>query len=556
MPKSQQPRPRPQPQAQAESDPEPKPQPAPTESAAVTGASLMIGLSVGSRIVTFIANQLLLRYLTASLLGIAAQLEVYCITVLFFARESLRVAIQRQGATPASAARPGQHHQAVVNLGYIALALGALLSVGLARLYSSSVADATRQTPFFDVSLRIYAGAALLELLSEPVFVLMQIRLQYATRATAESVATFLRCATTFTTAVVAHRAGSDLGVLPFALGQLVYAVALLLVYLWAGLAITSKEDFSLLPRRIDAPNTKRGGKTSYLLSYFYRPTVSLATSMMAQNVVKQVLTQGDAFLISIWSTPHAQGIYTLANNYGGLLARLVLQPIEESSRAYFSRQLASASKVDKKTDKRAASPSKDSAKNSVQYIQMLLRIYVLLSAVVMAVGPVGAPALLALVAGSSWTREGAGEVLAVYCYYIPLLALNGITEALVASVATEAQVHRQSAWMTLFSLIFAAAGYLCLVVFDLGASGLVYANCINMACRIAWSLSFVRTYFDKIGAPFSMTDLQPNALTALVVAVTPRLVRRLTRVTARSPGSIVNVAKVAVTAVPFVMIV
>lgn len=528
-----------------------------TESAAVTGASLMIGLSVGSRVVTFVANQLLLRYLTASLLGIAAQLEVYCISVLFFARESLRVAIQRQGGSSG----PRANHQAVVNLGYVALLMGTVLSVALARLYSSSVADATRQTPYFAVSLRIYGLASLIELLSEPIFVLMQIRLQYSTRATAESTATFLRCATTFTAVVMAHRAGYSLGVLPFALGQLAYAVALLMVYLWTGLGITVKEDFSLLPRKLDGGKgpsaAKRGGKSMYVLSYLYRPTVSLATSMMAQNVVKQLLTQGDAFLISIWSTPHAQGIYTLANNYGGLLARLVLQPIEESSRAYFSRQLASSSKTDKKSEKSsaAAGPSKESATHSVQYIQMLLRIYVLLSAVVMAVGPVGAPSLLALVAGSSWTRDGAGEVLAVYCYYIPLLALNGITEALVASVATEAQVHRQSAWMTLFSLIYAAAGYLCLVVFDLGASGLVYANCINMTCRIVWSLNFVQGYFDKIGAPFSMTDLQPNALTALIVAVTPRLVRRFTRVTTRSPGSVVSVVKVAVTAVPFVLI-
>ena len=263
-------------------------------------------------------------------------------------------------------------------------------------------------------------------------------------------------------------------------------------------MSVTADGSFSLLPRRISklqaGSSAKRGSKNIYIGSYFYRPTVSLATSMMAQSVVKQILTQGDAFLISIWSTPHAQGVYTLANNYGGLLARLVLQPIEESSRAYFSRELAPVSKADRKpgTPSKASAVSKASAASSAQYIQVLLRVYVLVSAIVMAVGPAGAPALLALVAGSSWTKDGAGEVLAVYCYYIPLIALNGITEALVASVASEAQVHRQSAWMTLFSLIYAAAGYICLVALDLGASGLVYANCINMLCRIAWSLHFV----------------------------------------------------------------
>src|SRR5271155_2596960 len=56
------------------------------------GATLLIGLQVGSRALTFIVNQILLRYLSPEILGISTQLEVYSISVLFFARESLRVA--------------------------------------------------------------------------------------------------------------------------------------------------------------------------------------------------------------------------------------------------------------------------------------------------------------------------------------------------------------------------------------------------------------------------------------------------------------------------------
>ncbi|KAL1845230.1 hypothetical protein VTK73DRAFT_835 [Phialemonium thermophilum] len=67
-----------------------------TSGQAVRGASLLILLQVASRAVTFVANQLLLRFLTARTLGVSAQLEAYYLTVLFFARESLRVAIQRQ----------------------------------------------------------------------------------------------------------------------------------------------------------------------------------------------------------------------------------------------------------------------------------------------------------------------------------------------------------------------------------------------------------------------------------------------------------------------------
>ncbi|KAG5921549.1 hypothetical protein E4U42_005806, partial [Claviceps africana] len=92
----------------------------------VRGASLLILLQVASRLVTFVANQLLLRYLTAPLLGLATQLEVYYLSVLFFSRESLRVAVQRHGQ------RAGG--QAVVNLGFLAVGLGVVASPALGWL--------------------------------------------------------------------------------------------------------------------------------------------------------------------------------------------------------------------------------------------------------------------------------------------------------------------------------------------------------------------------------------------------------------------------------------
>ncbi|KAL2756067.1 hypothetical protein ACRALDRAFT_2042284 [Sodiomyces alcalophilus JCM 7366] len=537
-----------------------------TEKAAVQGASLLISLQIASRAVTFIANQLLLRYLTAALLGLSAQLEVYYLSVLFFARESLRVAVQRQKTTTSAA--PGARHgagtsyQAVVNLGYLAVLLGAIVAPALAALYLSSADDSIlASTPYLLLSLRIYAVAAILELLSEPVFVLLQVRLQFGPRATAESLATFLRCVVALGSAVVASRAGLDLGPLPFALGQLAYGLCLLSVYLWVGAGLASADSFSLLPRKLTSLNT---AGQDYLWSCFYRPTVSLASSMMAQSFVKHVLTQGDTFLVSILSTPQAQGVYALANNYGGLLARLVFQPIEESSRSYFSR-LLSPQEEEVKEEGRAnsnnaksslASPSKEATVTAAEHLHILLKLYVLLSTIIISVGPVAAPPLLALVAGRRWASEGAGDVLATYCYYIPLLALNGVTEAFVASVASEAQVHRQSAWMGVFSLAFAASGFLFLRILGLGAAGLVYANCINMACRIIWSLAFIRSSFAEQNVSFSVSSLRPSSIGAVVMFVAPQLIRTITGVTSASAGGLGDVVKVAAAAVPFVLLV
>ncbi|KAL7920366.1 Rft domain-containing protein [Trichoderma austrokoningii] len=473
-------------------------QPQKSSPSVIKGASLLIILQVASRLVTFIANQLLLRFLTAPLLALSTQLEVFYLSVLFFARESLRVAIQRQGIAGAANTKDDgaddarQEGQAVVNLGYLAVGLGSI-------------------TPWLVESLWLYGIAAMVELMSEPCFVLMQTRLQFGTRATAESVATFLRCAVVFGSAVWASRKGLDIGVLPFALGQLSYGISLLVVYLASGYRLALDIGFSLLPKRLASSQN-----VVFLLSYFYKPTVNLAGSMMAQSVVKHLLTQGDTFLISLFSNPEAQGVYALANNYGSLLARLLFQPVEESSRSYFSRLLSSPSPS---ANGQSSSHPSTSVKEAKQNLHTILRLYILLSAIIVSIGPFAAPALLSIVAGRLWSGSGAGQVLSTYCFYIPFMGLNGITEAFVASVAFEAQVHRQSFWMGIFSAIFAASAFLFMRVLPLGAIGLVYANSINMLCRIIWSGAFINKFFKSHGLDFAPASLFPTTTIAVSVS-------------------------------------
>ncbi|KAL2193275.1 Rft protein-domain-containing protein [Corynascus similis CBS 632.67] len=565
---------------------------------ALRGASLLILLQVISRAITFVANQLLLRFLTAQLLGVSTQLEVYYLSIIFFARESLRVAIQRQDLSGLSAKAKNkngganQAAQAVVNLGYLAVALGIPLAFLFGWLYLDSLSASTlSSTPNLVVSLYVYAVAAVLELISEPAFVVMQTRLQFGSRAAAESVATFLRCIVTLGSA--AWGANRNVGVLPFALGQLSYGVGLLIVYFWHGVALAKKENFSLLPLRITTSDLRESagreqapGRGAFIISYFYRPTVQLASSMMAQSVVKHILTQGDTFLVSILSTPTAQGVYALANNYGGLLARLVFQPIEESSRSYFSRILTPSDTMPASPEKKL-SPGTESKPQPENHkppppppagggrkgegegpvlqaktaLQSLLKSYLLLSLVITALGPPAAAPLLALIAGPRWTGSGAAACLAAYMWYVPLLAVNGVAEAFVASVANEADVHRQSAWMAAFSAAFAAAGFVFLRVLEWGAVGLVVANGINMVCRIVWCAVFIKNYFAKRGARFDMLDVMPSPGAMLAGAVAAQVVRKIVGLAASEQASspetketMIELVKVAMVAVPLVI--
>lgn len=536
------------------------------------GASLLIALQAGSRALTFIVNQILLRYLSPELLAVSTQLEVYSITVLFFSRESLRVAIQRQTDTSDDDPKAKQDEspsqqdryldsrttagksQAIVNLSYISIVLGLGSSVLFGWIYANAGQTGVVETPYFGQSLRLYGVAAILELLAEPCFVVVQQKSAFKIRAAAESIGTVLRCIVTCAVVVWAARHQIELGVMPFAIGQGVYAISILLVYLLGVWSIATRGGFSLMIKPIyryfrilyngiiTEANRDGSKNQEYIYSYFSKPLLSLGGSLMIQSMVKHVLTQGDTFLIASMATQTAQGIYALASNYGGLIARLVLQPIEEISRNYFGKLL---SVVDGK-------PTKETTEKASTDLHRLLRIYLILSVAVVAVGPTVAPLLLNFIAGPRWQSSGAGNVLAVYCYYIPLLALNGVCEAFVAVVATKAEVNRQSSWMIAFSAGFGGAAYLFLGFLDLGAEGLVLANMANMILRIVWCSHFILAYCGRHGARFKAMALLPRPSTISLGVVT---YATLAQMRTSFTGGLVDIIKSGLVAVIFMIL-
>jgi oligosaccharide translocation protein RFT1 len=445
-------------------------------SASAQGASLLIIFQIISRGFTFIVNQILLRFLSPEVLGLSAQLDLYSITVLSFARESIRVACQRQRSSI----------QTVVNFGFLPVLLGAPLAYGLAVLYQRAELP---DVPYFVQSLVIYGFSAVIELLSEPAFIVSQQLLLYKLRASTEAIATFGRCLATCGTAIYAARSGKEVGVLPFALGQFVYSVLLLVSYTGQLSLQNTKESFSLLPKTIKASKPRQ-----YVLGLFPRELGILSISLFVQNSFKYVLTQGDGMLIAVLASLKEQGAYALASNYGGLIARMVFQPIEEASRNMFAQLFNSAD--EDTSDLVKVKKQKEDLENAKTLLQRMLRLYCIIGLVACAIGPAAAPILLRLIAGRRWSDTEASVVLSNYCYYIPLLALNGVSEAFVAATASTSALNIQSVLMGIWFVIFAASTFFFMEVMKLGASGLVFANCINMGSRIIFNTHYIKSYF------------------------------------------------------------
>lgn len=473
-------------------------------SASAKGATFLILLQVASRALTFAVNQILLRFLSPELLGVSAQLDLFSISVLYFARESLRVALQRQA----------HGTQAIVNLSYLAVFFGTPLAYSLALFWLRSDTPAV---PYFVEALIVYCLATFIELVSEPAFSVVQQKMLYKIRASAESTATLLRCVGTCGSAIVASRAGLDIGVLPFAVGQLAYALALLVVYTYNTWPVSKADSFSLFPERI--PSTK---DSPSVLNYFSTPLLRLTGSLTLQSTLKYILTQGDSLLITSLASLADQGAYALASNYGGLIARMLFQPIEESSRNMFAKLCAGSeakSNTKEKNDPKQANEEKQNLAQASRVLTTILRLYGIISLFAITLGPTLAPLLLGIVAGKKWSATSAATVLSTYCYYIPFLAINGVTEAFIAAVATSKELYAQSVAMGVFFALFAGSAWFFIGQLELGGSGVVLANTVNMGLRIVWNTWFINKFFNQRGSSFKLPETLPS-LTSLAPAV------------------------------------
>jgi oligosaccharide translocation protein RFT1 len=230
-----------------------------------------------------------------------------------------------------------------------------------------------------------------------------------------------------------------------------------------------------------------------------------LIGSLFFQTGIKWLLTEGDKLLIATLASLEDQGMYALSANYGGLIARMLFQPIEISSRNLFANLCATPShKVDetdgKPTENQKLPQKNDNIKTALEILTSVLRLYTILSLICFSGGPALAPLLLRFVAGSRWSDSGAGEVLGTYCYYIPFLAINGVTEAFVAATASTKDLRNQSFWMGANFVVFAGSAWAFLRSWELGAKGLVLANCVNMGMRIGFNIKFIKTFFTDRG--------------------------------------------------------
>ena len=261
-------------------------------------------------------------------------------------------------------------------------------------------------------------------------------------------------------------------------------------------------------------------------MNYFSTPLLRLTGSLTLQSALKYILTQGDSLLITGLASLADQGAYALASNYGGLIARMLFQPIEESSRNMFAKLCANAEPSANAEGTGETTEQRQNLAQASNVLSTILHLYAIISLFASTLGPVLAPLLLSVVAGEKWSTTSASSVLSTYCFYIPFLAINGVTEAFVAAVATNQELHAQSVSMGIFFALFAGSAWVFIGQLELGGNGVVLANIVNMSLRIVWNTWFINSFFGRRGSHFSVLETLPSLTTGAPAVIVPTLMR------------------------------
>jgi oligosaccharide translocation protein RFT1 len=164
-----------------------------------------------------------------------------------------------------------------------------------------------------------------------------------------------------------------------------------------------------------------------------------------------------------------------------------LFQPLEETSRALFSKNL---------TNNNDDLNRPELVQESRDLLVTIIQFNILFGGFFIFFGSNYTHTLLHLLYRKG--KTDGPRVLSIYCIYVPLMGINGVTEAFLQAVGDSNALLNQTIYLSLCWVILFIASYFLLVVMKLGSAGLVIANIINLTLRVIFSFCFISKFFKK----------------------------------------------------------
>uniref|UniRef100_A0A5F9C1D8 Protein RFT1 homolog n=1 Tax=Oryctolagus cuniculus TaxID=9986 RepID=A0A5F9C1D8_RABIT len=429
-------------------------------------ASSGLLLQVLFRLITFVLNAFILRFLSKEIIGIVnVRLTLLYSTTLFLAREAFRRACLSGGTQ--------RDWSQTLNLLWLTVPLGVFWSLflGWVWLQLLEVPDPD-VVPHYGTGVVLFALSAVVELLGEPFWVLAQAHMFVKLKVIAESLSVVLKSVLTACLVLWLPHWGLHI----FSLAQLFYTAVLVLcyvVYFTKLLLSPGSTKPQILPVSRITDLLPSLTKTGAFVNW---KEAKLTWSFFKQSFLKQILTEGKEDM-------------ALSSEETSVLER-----------------------------GKDATPSEEDIAVAAVVLESLLKLALLTGLTITVFG--FAYSQLALdIYGGAMLSSGSGPVLLrSYCLYVLLLAINGVTECFTFAAMSKEEVDRYNFTMLALSCSFLVLSYLLTSWF--GSVGFILANCFNMGIRITQSLCFIHRYYQRSPhRPLAGLRLSPLLLGAFALS-------------------------------------
>ncbi|KAK8893914.1 Oligosaccharide translocation protein rft1 [Tritrichomonas musculus] len=404
-----------------------------------------------ARILSFLSNQILVRLLEPDLFGIwSVRLTLINETIIFWARDGVRKA----------SAKSGKEEATYYKYSLFPLIIGSIISPFI--FYVNYRSSSAIHIDGYLIAVIMTIIGSLLELVGEIWAVPQLAQLQPKPSSRATAICFLTKSLTTVLLTKFLYKSTFDLMII-FGFSYLLYGILeVLLLFFMCGTPY------------IELP-TKRELRSLRPFAF--------------QTILQWLFSQGERMILLQITTPSQIGVYGLVSDLCSLVARIIFAPIEMSVYNLCASQ-----------------------KNPpIDVISTFTRVVLYVGLFAAAFGPNLGPTVLSLVYGKKWSTDEARVVLSATCRVLPLIALNGISEAFPNARLPQNKLE-------IYNVILAAVNglYLTLTYFlgkKYGPSGAIYSNGIAMLIRSIMALSVI---FKECGP---IRNLFPNFVIILAFA-------------------------------------
>jgi hypothetical protein len=200
------------------------------------------------------------------------------------------------------------------------------------------------------------------------------------------------------------------------------------------------------------------------------------------QTFLQWLFSQGERMVLLMLRSPEQIGVYGFVSDLSPLIARIIFAPVESS---VFS--ICGSSKT-----------------VPVDVLTVASRLVVYVGLAAAAFGQRLAPPVFASFYGAKWTSAEAIATFAAVCRVLPLMALNGVTEA----VANARLADRR---LELYNLLLVGVTVVYFTLMAIGNGsygppGAVYSNGVNMGIRCVMAISVIFGECGRLWALFPTT--------------------------------------------------